>query len=232
MAEKASDQSDKKGEKIADWYKLLFEKPTDTLLVLFNGLLALFTWRLYIATRKLGDAGERQLKLIETEFVSAHRPRLIVRHIGLVADHSPISTIVMLGHDADATGGLSVVNAGGTNARIVRATYKIYFSNSGLPARSPLSYENPHMLLDKGTLIKCGESKVVEIWDKVDLGPPDSTGLRDIRQFETEGWAIYVMGQIRYQDDSGADHFMGFCRERQSNGRFLAVKDPDYEYQD
>jgi hypothetical protein len=93
-------------------------------------------------------------------------------------------------------------------------------------------YENPSVLLEPKTVIKGGESKVVEIWGKVDFGPPDSTGLRDIRQFEREGWIVYVRGEIRYQDDSCADHFMGFCRERQSNGRFRAVDDPDYEYQD
>jgi hypothetical protein len=34
-------------------YELLLDKPTDTLLVVFNGLLALFTWRLYKATAGL-----------------------------------------------------------------------------------------------------------------------------------------------------------------------------------
>jgi hypothetical protein len=124
------------------------------------------------------------------------------------------------------------VNAAGTDAHIVRAAYKIYFSKTGLPVRSPLMYEGPQVLLEKGTLIKSGEAKVIDIWGKVDLGPPDSTGLRSIHEFEQEGWIVYVMGEIRYQDDSGVDHFMGFCRERRSDGRFRAVDDPDYEYQD
>jgi len=36
-----------------NWYGPFFERPTDTLLVVFNGLLALFTWRLYAATNGL-----------------------------------------------------------------------------------------------------------------------------------------------------------------------------------
>jgi hypothetical protein len=43
---------------------------------------------------------------------------------------------------------------------------------------------------------------------------------------------MYVMGQIRYRDSGGADRFMGFCRERGTDGRFRAVDDADYEYQD
>jgi hypothetical protein len=207
-------------------------KITDSLLAVFTLGLLVFTALLWGSTDNLWKAGERQLKLIEAEFVSAHRPRLIVRHVGLAADHALAVTTILMGHDADIRGSLSIVNGGATTARIVRATCKIYFSNIGLPVRSPLMYENPSVLLEPKTVIKGGESTVIEIWDKVDFGPPDSTGLRNIRQFEDEGWIVYVMGEIRYQDDSGADHFMGFCRERQSNGRFRAVDDPDYEYQD
>lgn len=53
VAETATDQSDKKGEKIKAWYEPFFEKPTDTLMVLFNGFLALFTCLLYVATKGL-----------------------------------------------------------------------------------------------------------------------------------------------------------------------------------
>ena len=75
-------------------------------------------------------------------------------------------------------------------------------------------------------------SKVVDICGKVDSGFPDSTGLRDIHQFAREGWVVFVMGEIRYRDAGEADHYMGFCRMRDGDGRFGAVDDPDYEYQD
>lgn len=200
-------------------------------LMFFTAILAAATVVLGSATIGLYFAGERQLKFIQAEFVTTHRPRLIVRHVLLAADVSPIDTVVLLGHDADAVGGLSVVNVGGSDAHIVHGKYRIYFGKNGVPPRSPLD-ERSHLLLSKGITIKRGESSVIEIWDKVDLGPPDSTGLRDIRQFGTEGWKVYVMGEIRYQDEGRADHFMGFCRERQSDGKFRPVDDPDYEYQD
>lgn len=200
-------------------------------LTLFTAILAASTVVLGLATIGLYFAGRNQLRLIQAEFVTTHRPRLIVRHVTLAADVSPIDTVILLGHDADANGGLSIVNIGGSDAHIIRAVYRIYFSKDRLSARSPL-YERASVLLEGGTVIKRGESKVVEIWGKVDFGPPDDTGLRDIRQFETEGWRVYVIGEIRYRDEGGADHFMGFCRRRQSNGRFRPVKSPDYEYQD
>ncbi len=49
------EQNDQGGNKEGYWVSQLFEKPTDSLLVLFNGFLALFTARLYIATKGLFD---------------------------------------------------------------------------------------------------------------------------------------------------------------------------------
>ncbi|WP_316180132.1 hypothetical protein [Bradyrhizobium sp. SZCCHNRI1009] len=71
MAESAANQIDKKREKV--WYELFFEKPADSLLILFNGLLALFTWQLYLATRKLWLAGERQLEFLQESSASQSR---------------------------------------------------------------------------------------------------------------------------------------------------------------
>lgn len=77
VADVASNQNNKKGNQENNWYEPFFEKPTDTLLVIFNGMLALFTWRLYAATKglftetaglreatdRLYLAGEEQLKV-------------------------------------------------------------------------------------------------------------------------------------------------------------------------
>jgi hypothetical protein len=54
----------------------------------------------------------------------------------------------------------------------------------------------------------------------------------EIREFDRGDWKIYVMGWIRYRDGAGTERFMGFCRERQANGRFKPVSDPDYEWED
>ena len=54
--------------------------------------------------------------------------------------------------------------------------------------------------------------KVLFITDKIRMGADDGGGGRDIRQYETEGWTAYVMGEVRYRDDGGADHYIGFPR--------------------
>jgi hypothetical protein len=49
---------------------------------------------------------------------------------------------------------------------------------------------------------------------------------------------LFVVGFIRYSDLNEIERFMGFCREYivpeagNSDGRFVAVHDPDYEYED
>jgi hypothetical protein len=53
ITETASIPDDQEGKKKQAWYEIFFEKPTDALLVIFNGLLALYTWRLYRATAGL-----------------------------------------------------------------------------------------------------------------------------------------------------------------------------------
>ncbi|MGA9601900.1 MAG: hypothetical protein WBS22_16905, partial [Methylocystis sp.] len=85
-------------------------------------------------------------------------------------------------------------------------------------------------LFEEGYILDVGRSCEISINDIVEM-----TSLADFikqRQFETEEWQVYVMGEIRYQDEGGADRFMGFCRLRGEDGRFRAVDDPDYEFQD
>ncbi len=53
IAEGAADASIREGKEKRAWYEPFFEKPTDSLLVLFSGLLALYTFQLYRATRGL-----------------------------------------------------------------------------------------------------------------------------------------------------------------------------------
>jgi transposase-like protein len=46
-------------------------------------------------------------------------------------------------------------------------------------------------------------------------------------------WAIYIMGWIEYLDDLKIPRRTAFCRKYEiTKGRFFAVDDPDYEYQE
>jgi len=181
---------------------------------------------------KAAKAAEKSAKVAESQFLVAHRPRLRVRHVTI------IDAGVGIGHPtiffepgAVIEGALSVVNVGGTDARIIRSLYRIYFSKTGLPIRSPLDTSDL-VLIEKHTILKVGESLVAVVRDKIAMEPDPDHGMIELRQFNREGWVIYVMGEIRFQDEEGNDRFMGFCRELQSDGRFRAVNDPDYEYED
>ncbi len=83
-----------------------------------------------------------------------------------------------------------------------------------------------------GQILKVGESVATPIEDTIIMDGTRGEQEIFLRAFDEENWVIFVMGQIRYQDEAGADRFMGFCRRRMKNGRFRPVKSPDYEYED
>ncbi len=91
----SSNQHGQKREQERSWIEGLFDKPTDTLLVSFNGLLVLFTYFLYSATsglfketaelRRIADeqkvdlsrsitAAEKSAEVAERALIAAHRP--------------------------------------------------------------------------------------------------------------------------------------------------------------
>lgn len=232
------------------WYiGYWFDKASAVITAFATVAVACFTWTLYQSSEKLGsisgkasDIAEKQIAIsgLQTDiqkkqhavsrlqFLAEHRPLLNVRHVYLTADMEPAGTVTFFIANDIIYGGLSVVNVGGSSATIVRSTYRIFMSQVGLPLRSPLD-ETYVSLLEKDSVIERGQSVVLNISDRF-------TGTRGaqntIGDYCEAGWRFYIMGEIHYVDDGGAGHFMGFCRERHIDGRFRAVDDPDYEYQD
>lgn len=194
------------------------------------------------ALRKIAEAQEAisgaqtdvliaQKQIARQQFLAEHRPKLRVRHVSIVtADHIGHPTLFFK-HGGEVKGGLAVVNVGGTKATVVESRYRIYVSRSGLPASAPYDRSFHKLLLD-GQILDVGESCAIPIKDEIVMEPPSAGTDVELRQFERGGWQIYVMGQIRYQDEGGCDRFMGFCRLRGSDGRFRIVDDQDYEFED
>lgn len=252
---KADQGHEKQESKSAFWSAKL----TDWLLAALTGLLVLFTYRLWKSTDKLWTAGEKQIeisgKMAEVadrqlaiighqtdiqmkqhaigrlQYLATHRPRLHVRHVTITTGKvMPNMPTFHFGHEAK-NGYLVVVNGGGSRADIIETRYRIFATKSGLPPEAPYDDDYRTDLLIPAQSLEIGESCVCKISDKLVM-PFDADMGQPIDQFEREGWSLYVMGQIRYQDEGGAERFMAFCRVRQSNGRFHAVDDPDYEYED
>jgi hypothetical protein len=81
MTDKAAADDNKQTEKKRDWYYTFIDRPTDWLLVLFNGLLVLSTIALFVSgernvevARKSSLAAQRSADLAEKALVAANRP--------------------------------------------------------------------------------------------------------------------------------------------------------------
>lgn len=219
--------------------------------------LAWFTYALFKATRgvqdatvKLYEAGERQIaiagsqtdllkaqqEISRLQYLAEHRPRLKVRHVNIMPPVSgPIghSTLPFI-HGAEVKAALVVVNVGGSEAEIVTTRHRIFVSRVGLPPLPPYITKWHADFLKQGEILESG--KTTTSTDLIDTlvmdGPLPGTDLR-LREFDEGGWVLYVMGQIRYRTPgSNVQRFMGFCRQRTAEGRFRAVDDADYEYED
>jgi hypothetical protein len=177
------------------------------------------------------DIQKKQHEIGRLQFLATHRPKLHIRHVA-IDDGTHIGHPTIFFKDgAEVRGGLSVVNVGGSSAIIISSRYRIYCTTTGLPASKAPYEERSHNLLCPSQVLKIGESCAAPISDTLEMFTNASDG-PDLRAFDKEGWRLFVMGDIRYQDEGGADRFMGFCRERGSDGRFHVIEDPDYEYQD
>lgn len=177
------------------------------------------------------DIQEKQHAVGRLQFLAEYPPRLRVRHVSVHDSGEIVGQPGMFDHNTKVTGGLVVVNAGATKAKIAESRYRIFCSRTGLPAAAP--YDTTfHNLLLVGQILDVGESCAIPIADDIVLTPPPMGVDRVMRQFVNERWSLYVMGQIRYEDEGGHERFMGFCRIWRPDGKFAAVNDPDYEYED
>jgi hypothetical protein len=182
------------------------------------------------------DIALKQKEIARQAFIVTHRPRLRVRHVSIKDESAHIGLPLFFFNQGDKIeGGLVVVNVGGSNAIVINTRYRIYFSKDGLPAAVPYDGDGFRTnLLFPEQVLTVGESCATPIADVIIMDnpalPPEA-GL-ELRAFERGNWKIYVMGQIKYRDESGVERFMGFCREGGKDGRFRPVDDIDYEYED
>ncbi len=114
-------------------------KITDSLLVFFTAILALFTWFLHRSTRKLWKAGEEQMKitrdslaLAREEFISAHRPKLIIRSVTFKPHGFPV-----IGEPVQIEG--VVVNIGNTATEIIESSITAIVGDQIFGARTPFA---------------------------------------------------------------------------------------------
>jgi hypothetical protein len=192
-----------------------------------TAFIAWFTLTLRKSSDRLIDVSKQQTKLLNAQRLIEHRPHLRVRHVALGSRENPLTRLPGVGERV--IGGVVVVNAGGTKAKIVDSRYLIHTqrSHDGMPMYSPMDQEWDTLLMPD-TILDIGQSVAVGIKGIVTVDRPPGTFLTLGRN----DWTVYVMGQIQFQDEGGNDRFMGFCRRWSGEGTFEPVPDQDYEYED
>jgi hypothetical protein len=206
-------------------------------------VLAIFTGWLWNATRKMGndarlnsiqqanemrtslriaqesaDTAKASVALARQEFISTHRPMIVVRGVQFGRAMGNISTLPF---QLD----FIMANVGSTPATTIEISVTLIHVPSGiLPAGPP--YGERHK--DEIT-VKVGEPHPFCSYIGGDV--VDEFNLQD--GFGAATTSIYCLGYIIYKDKNCGHYRTAFLRRyNASSQRFSAVEDPDYEYRD
>jgi hypothetical protein len=181
--------------------------------------IAIFTFTLKRSTDKLWVAGKDQLKLARAEFISSHRPRIILRDVHLEGRQ----VFYML------------INTGDTDATIVESWILGEFVPDGVPIRPLRSFGHD----DLGRLVlAAGETRDLTYDLPGDIG--FAIMFPDSRRIGIEGPPVfgqrYFAGTIVYADDLGVRRRSVFRRiwvdDRHAFVRLTAELERDHEYAD
>jgi hypothetical protein len=183
-------------------------------LTFFTGILAFATIGLGISTLGLYLAGERQLKLARNEFVSTHRPKLIIRQLQL--DKLLPDQIVKVQ--------LSIINIGETEATLRFIAAEIALWNRRYweaPGIDPIAKPFGPKVIRNGQRI----SAVIVSRFKITA--------EQIKAAQQGNLIICAVGEFTYIDAIGTERRTGFRRNYDfSTDMFIASENIDQEYQD
>jgi hypothetical protein len=202
---------------IADW----LEHHNGAVTAIATIFIAIFTIVLACVTRKQARLTKDITNLARAEFLSTHRPKIMVRRFRLSYDD--------LGGDFVEVH-LTVVNKGSTKAQIEQAKGMVYFRSPDSVWPYDFDTYGGQMQISQKVLPAGGmtDAKITSIESfKHARGEYPSVSL------SVPGVSVYVAGCIGYKDDIGITRTTAFLRQlNHSNHRFSAVGDDDYEYQD
>jgi hypothetical protein len=178
-------------------------------------LMAIFTAGLWRSTSKLWKASESQIGLARDSFNATHRPRIVVRRMG-----------VELVKDAPIIVEFTVVNIG--EEKVIKCNWNtvIMLLNVAGGVHGQLHYETDTADFHNGPL-SVGEGTKKWIEDKTSLSPSDFTDI------EKKKVVLHVVGYVAYTNRAGVTRQTGFYRYYDpEKRRFHVINDPEYEYQD
>jgi hypothetical protein len=176
----------------------------------------------WAALRTLGTIA-RQTAAIEKDLVLSQRPRIIVRNLYLADTGEYGQLAIGLCVNRPIIGQLSMVNIGGTTARIVEKFCEVRIDR---PLPTKPTYEGVQGIKEE-TVILPGAFVAERFNREEELTEPERADLQAGQRF------LYVLGWIGYVDDIKIYRRMAFCRIfHTGNRRFVSTDDPDYEYSD
>ena len=177
-------------------------------------LIALFTFTLWWSTRGMLQATNETIRLARDEFISTHRPKMIVRQFQL----DPFK------RDTVLSSSCSVINIGSTEGilRYVAAELALWNGRVWEPP-GLATVVNPY----GPRTIRNGERIPVTIQSRFNI---TDAQIRAVRQGDL---IICAVGEFTYTDQLGTKRRTGFCRNYDvSTHMFVASKNEEYEYQD
>ena len=175
------------------------------------------------ATEKAAEAGKKQTEVSIKEFVSTHRPKVIVRSVTIEPPSHPALPIEE-GKPLKIQG--AVVNIGDTPTEIIESNITILVAGPTFYARTPFGPAENN--INGVKLVPGGAYTFWATAEQIDFkNTPEIISLRRGEK------VIYFFGFISYRDDIGNMRRTAFCRKyNPETERFDQTSDPDYEYAD
>jgi hypothetical protein len=194
--------------------KSFWEKATSDPIAMFTFVLASSTIGLWGATIGLYLAGEKQFRLARDEFVSTHRPKLIVRQFQL--DAPKPDTAIRLR--------FSVLNVGNTEGTVRFIVAEAALWNGKY-------WEAPGI----DPIVKPFGPRTIRNGERISVAIESRFKITDaqIKAVEMNALIICAVGEFTYTDRLGTERRIGFRRNYDvSTDMFVASQNTDQEYQD
>ena len=165
-------------------------------------------------------ASEEATRFARDEFISTHRPEIIVHSVSLPMDFSSFGSAQ---GDMKVGAGIIYFNKGTTDAKIVDIKARITRSRFPLQAGIVIHEKIPI----RAEKIKGGGKDYIRIKSDLSLAQEKSVQ----HGGDASNGAAFCMGIIVYEDDRGVKRETGFCRRLDAVAeRWIGADSPEYEY--
>jgi hypothetical protein len=175
------------------------------------------------ATEKAAEAAKKQTEVAINEFISTHRPKIIIRSVTI---EPPTHPALPIEEGKPLKIQAVAVNIGDTPTEIIESNITILVGGPKFDALTPFGPVSNN--INKIKLVPGGAWTFWVTAEQVDF--KNTPQIISLKRGEK---VIYFFGFISYRDDIGNMRRTAFCRKyNPETERFDQTNDPDYEYVD